>query len=740
MLDTDCHILLAAGTASGKTEAAFLPILTQLYHDRPQGVGALYIGPLKALINDQFARLTELCQDGGIPVTAWHGDVGQSHKQRLLRNPAGILQITPESLEGLLLNRVPDLQRVFADLRWVVIDEIHAFMDGDRGGQVLALLDRLARFASGRDRLPRRAGLSATLGNYAEAERWLAGASGRRVHLIEHTKARSVYLFVEHFWERPESDDEDGAEREPRETKAAGPSANAPALSMGDDTAAAERIIARAPDLYEAAYGSTLTKKSIIFTNSRGDAEAMITGLRRLAELRASPDIYHVHHGSIATELREAAELAMREAPGPQCTAATVTLELGIDLGGLDRVLQRGPTWSVSSFLQRLGRTGRRGQRPEMFFLIAEEADENAANVLERLPWELLRAIAIIQLYAEERWLEPVKRAQVPGSLLYQQTMSVLASAGELTLPELAERVLTLSPFQHVTQDQLRTLLRHLVAIDHLQRTETGTVILGLAGERVVRSYRFLATFQDAIEWTVKEGQRAVGTLSGPVPVGERFALAGRIWRVTELVPASRLIIAARIKGALRTRFEGGGGEIHDRVVERMRRVLIEDTVYGYLGDRAQARLADARALARATGVAEGPALLTLGGNTYAMLPWAGTEVLRTLRLALGATPGIRSTVLEGFAVRCALDPTEEATALTLFQQRTERIWSGAELVHGLERHQLLRAKYDEFLPDSLLRDAFVADAIVPERGRALLADAMMGGPKIGTRPTETPS
>ena len=162
VFNTDAHVLLTASTASGKTEAAFFPILTLLSENPSASVGALYIAPLKALINDQFERLTDLCAEGGIPVWSWHGDVAQSRKKKLLEHPSGVLQITPESLEAMLLRKHAMIPTLFGDLRFIVIDEIHSLMRSDRGLQTMCLIERLSRLAGTE---PRRIGLSATIGN-----------------------------------------------------------------------------------------------------------------------------------------------------------------------------------------------------------------------------------------------------------------------------------------------------------------------------------------------------------------------------------------------------------------------------------------------------------------------------------------------------------------------------------------------------------------------------------------------
>jgi ATP-dependent Lhr-like helicase len=718
VFDTDKHLLLASGTASGKTEAAFLPILTQLYENPASTVGVLYIGPLKALINDQFLRLGDLCVEADIPVTAWHGDVAAGMKKALLKQPRGILQITPEALEGLVLNRSGDLMRLFGDLRWVVIDELHAFMASDRGGQVLSLLDRLARYAVDTKRLPRRAGLSATLGDYADAASWLEGETKRGVELVADDGSRTVFIAVDNFSMLPKprrdsstsSHDHDGSESDEQE----------------EDLADADAMIRRAPDLYREIYDATQRRKSLIFANSRSDTEEVVGCLRRLSELAHTQDIYFVHHGSIAAPLREAAEAAMREPNVPACTAATVTLELGIDLGQLDRVLQLGTPPSVASFLQRMGRAGRRGQRPEMFFLLREEGAQDKAHLLERIPWQLLHCIALIQLYAEDHWLEPLCRDALPASLLYHQTMSVAAAFGEITPSQLAARVLTLSPFAHVSQDDFRSLLLHLVKIDHLQQTDEGGLILGLDGERVVRNFRFLATFADTTEWSVKDGSRDIGTVASPVPVGERVMLAGRTWEVMQIMDDQKVLVVRRVRGVIKTRFLGSGyGAVHDRVVDRMRRALVEDAVYPYLSERAADRLREARALARSTEIANGPCLVPLGGNKIALLPWAGTHVVRTLSLHLNQSQATRATDEDFYLTfsGTAAGPDETERAL---REAALPEWSAAEIVAPLSRALLVCNKYDEFVPDSLLRRAFAGMHLDANGARAVLRQARL--------------
>jgi len=690
IFDTDAHLLLTFGTASGKTEAAFLPILT-LLHERPSSsVGVLYVSPLKALINDQFLRLGDLLREAKTPVWHWHGDVSQSHKARLLRSPSGILQITPESLEAILLNRLPAIPALFGDLRFVVIDEVHVLMGSDRGRQLLCQLARIARLTGGE---PRRVGLSATLGDPGPAGRWLAAGTSRAVEVAdEATGERRVRLALDHVLIEPPPDEPaDGSDADAAPTAGSAPS-----------------------ELARALYGATNGRKSILFVNSRGDAEESAAGLRQTAAERGEPDNVHVHHGSVASSLRASAEEALRDDDHVTTAVATTTLELGIDIGRLDRVVQLDAPFSVSSFLQRLGRSGRRGQPAELWFVTREREALPTAPLPDHLPWSLLQAIAIVQLYVDERWVEPTPEVALPVSLLYHQTMSTAASFGEKTPAELAGRVLTMPPFAAVGSDDFRELLRHLVATEHLERTEEGGLIVGMAAERVVTNFRFYAVFADDTEWAVREGSTEVGTLQDAPPVETRFRLAGRTWRVEEIDPDRRVVFVTRSRGRAPATWTGGGGDVHTRILQRMRGVLSESTVYPYLSDLAAARLASARDLSRASKLGQ-QNVVSLGGDAYAVFGWMGTRPWRTFdRLfrrkvadRIGArridlnTPYACTFVAPGKSRDAVLDAVRAALDAPL----TDEMLLDAS-------DDPLVDKYDPFVPAPLRRRAYARDRL----------------------------
>ncbi|HEY9667397.1 MAG TPA: DEAD/DEAH box helicase [Coleofasciculaceae cyanobacterium] len=683
ILDTDSHLLIAAGTASGKTEAAFLPVLTLLHQHPPATVGVLYIGPIKALINDQFERLNDLLKEADIPVWAWHGDVSQSRKQKLLKNPQGILQITPESLESLLLNKNTELVRLFGDLRFVIIDEIHAFMGSERGCQILCQLARLSRLMP---KPPRRIGLSATLGDYSLAEAWLQSGTTAAV-ITPEIKAgqRQVRLSVEHFYRSEQ-------------------------LTMLEKALSVRGVNTINP-YHRYIFDISKSRRCLIFTNNRTQAESVIANLRHIAQTEGLPDIYHVHHGSISASLREAAEKAMC-GTNPAVTAATVTLELGIDIGQLERVIQLDAPLSVASFLQRLGRTGRRGTPADMRFVCTEDELSGEESLPEQIPWQLLQCIAIIQLYLEERWIEPIEPIQYPFSLLYHQTMSILASMGELSPAALAQHVLTLPVFAAISQDDFRQLLSYLIDIDHIQLTEKGGLIVGLTGEKFVRNFHFYAVFPNNVEYAVRNDSEEIGSIAIPPLLGNRFALAGRTWEVLEVDAKRKIVVVKQVEGIANTSWRGGSGTIHTKILQRIRGVLTERTEYPYLQPQAKERLKAARNLAR-TAKLDRETIIALDDNTCCIFPWMGTTAYRTLERFLNFfvrysvdIRKIQGTSPYFLTAQLGKNSLEELTHEVMSFCKKEL--AEYDLVSSEEAPRL--QKYDEFIPNNLLRKAFAHD------------------------------
>ena len=784
IFNTEDNLLLCASTASGKTEAAFFPILTLFNEDPPASVGALYIGPLKALINDQFSRLNDLCAEADIPVWHWHGDVNQSHKNKLLKKPSGILQITPESLEALMLHKHGDIARLFGDLRFIVVDEVHSLMRGDRGGQTLCLMERLSRMAGVN---PRRIGLSATIGDLEETGRFLSSGTGRGCIIPKIEDKGQVWrLSMEHFYiQGPQAGEPARKSSRAMAMEAEGDiidanvvsatkaytsndtyeqsSDNSASSNMGNDSSSngsassnngslspstrseftdtdtessdtdafgafdtntsdrSDNIktlpyIAPATDEAPKAadpgmgyiFEHTRGKKCLVFCNSREEAEAVTTTLRQYCEAKHEPERFLIHHGNLSVSYRQTAEEAMKDEESYLTTVTTSTLELGIDIGRLERAFQMDAPFTVSSFLQRMGRTGRRDDPPEMWFVMREDEPEARAMLPETIPWKLLQGIALVQVYIEERWVEPPVLDRLPYSLLYHQTMSTLASGGEMTPGELAGRVLSLSYFHRVSTDDYRVLLRHLIEIDHIQQTERGGLIVGLKGERITNSYKFYAVFQENVEYTVRCESQELGTLCAPPPIGEKIAIAGRTWVVEDIDHKRHTVYCQMVKGQVPAYFGECPGDINTHILERMKKVLLEDKVYPYLMQNARARLSLGRKSARAAGITDNP-LISLGGNMWALFPWLGSYSFLALErfLKIKCAPFLALKGLDS-SRPYFIQFTMKADRNTFFEvvcDMADEPLDAMELLYPKEVPVF--EKYDDILPEELVRKGF---------------------------------
>lgn len=690
IFETKNHLLLSSGTASGKTEAAFLPALTDIFENPSKSIAILYIAPMKALINDQFERLDNLLKDAGIPVACWHGDILQSSKAKVVREPAGVLQITPESLECMLINRTKDLGRLFGDLRYVIIDEVHSFMGTDRGVQILCQLERLKPFLI---EPPRRIGLSATLGDYKQAERWLAsGTSVGVVTVGGGEKHKKIKLSVEHFKEPILETD----------------------MSPFEDPAW--------PYLYD----KTLGKRSIIFSNGRETADAVITNLKFMAKFKGDPDVYHVHHGSISSSLREYAEVEMKESDAPIVTGATLTLEMGIDIGGLERVLQIGPPVSVKSLVQRLGRSGRRGSIPEMLFVDWDRAGDERAQFPYRIPWRLVHIIAMLQLYLEERWIEPAKILKYPLSILYQQILSCVSQAGELSPEALSEKILSMDNFTKISLDDFMSLVTHMVSLDHLELTDERSLIIGLEGEKIVNNYKFYAVFPDTEEeWAVMHGSEKLGTIEYPVKPSSYFTIAGQCWTVTAVDNTKRLVFVEKNKRKIELLWKGDRAIVHDKILQRMKKVLTESRDYPYLQNAAREKLAEGRKIAAEYSL-DSQNIFRLDDKTLCLFPWIGHINYYTVQKILGkffnaADIGLKIKAMGGcrpYFMTFSVDNPDNL----LFLEGLKDILS-IDLISKLEldsqgirqlkkQFEYKEPKYDRFIPDYLLNRQVIEDYI----------------------------
>lgn len=689
------HCVIAAETASGKTEAAFLPILSRISDEPAGSVRVMYIGPLRALINDQFRRVEDLCGYLEVPVHRWHGDVEATSKGKLLRAPGGILLITPESPESLFVNRTTHLHVLFGGLQFVVIDELHAFLGSERGLHLQSLLARLRYSpAAGRPNF-RIAALSATIGDMGVAREFIDREGADDVAVIRSPPEGKELRFRLHAYAGSTK-----GESQPAEPDEA-------------DHAELESMGQVAQDLVEHCRGST----NLIFTNAKGDLEMYADLCREACRTEQLPDSFLVHHGSLSKEIREEAEAEMKSGRA-RTTHCSSTLELGIDIGNVHMVGQIGPPWAVAGLKQRSGRSGRRDDEPRIgrMYVVCREMGAEA-ELLDRLHLELIQAIAITELLLEG-WVEPLRPATCDLSTLTHQIISVIAETGGVDAAELYERLAKVGPFGAVEPALFTCLLRCLGGHDVVEQTAQGELILGLLGERLRAERDFYAAFQTPEEFAVIHGERNIGMLPlriVPTP-GEHVILAGRRWKIAHVDLDRAEVHVVPATGRKRPLFLGGPGEVHDRVRQRMREVLDESVEYAYLNSVGKRLLDHARHAAAEAGVTV-PSLVAVSDRRTLWFTWTGTRTQTTLVAmfnAIGVGAADRSVAID-------LDKAVDDARETIGSVASAPIDVMAVASSVQPKH---RRKYDHLLDDELLdkaiaRDSLDADGALAARRKA---------------------
>ncbi len=667
LFGTDHHLLISSGTSSGKTEAALIPIVSSLYRDPPEGVGAIYIGPTRALIDDQFSRIDRMLRDSGIPVTGWHGDAGRTAKERLRQDPRGILQITPESLEGILDNHPEMVGGMFHGLRFVVIDEVHSFIPEHRGLQIQCQMHRIRRMAGCS---PRMVGLSATVSDAEGAAEWLGAGTDTPVDVVTSDDRRSCRVGIKHF-RFPAKDAEGSRER----------AVNA---------------------YYSELFRLTDGHSCIVFTNSRAGAERTARSLAKVSQARGSRNPVRIHHGSLSGDVRRDAEQDLR-GDAPATVVATVTLELGMDIGSLDRVVQVGAPYACSSLVQRMGRSGRRGGRQELIMLCNDDDAEWRPGI-DGVSLELARGIAETELYLRDGWTEPLSPDPLPYGLLFHQTLAALkGSTRFMRFTDLCDEVLSMPPFAAIPREDYRLLLKHMINRRTLMQTEDLTLVIGPRGEPVAFGRDFQAVFETSVQTEVRSGGATIGTVQGDPEVGAKVALAGRVWRVT--ARGAGWAEAAETDGEGDSKWESRPPDVHTAVMRKIREVLLSDDGYPYLDTAAGEELARSRRAFRASGA--GDVFVPVEGGFH-VYPWLGTVQFDTLRRMLDRVPGVRVA----FAFPPVVMGLDTGLTASEIMKRLESLRDVSPLDLLEDRDDLRAGKFDGQVPEALLAESFAARRI----------------------------
>ena len=641
ILDGARDVIIAAATAAGKTEAAFLPILSTLVtsaeavgpawrdpwkaHDpwaapeaeASRGVQVLYLSPLKALINDQYQRLEELGERAGVAVHRWHGDVSSSAKRKALAEPSGVLLITPESLEAMFVLRGTLVPGLFESLRYIVIDELHAFLATPRGAQLQSLMNRV-EFAI--RRRPPRIGLSATLGDMAQAALFLRPTEPERVVLVEsNSDSQDIQLQLRGYVSTPPpTPSSDAPVAEP-----AGSDMADEESSSGDRTAIAEHL-----------FRNLRGQDNLVFANARRDVETYADLLARRCESERVPNEFWPHHGNLSKNVREAVEAQLKDTTRPATAVCTSTLELGIDIGSVSSVAQIGPPPSVAALRQRLGRSGRRDDPAVLRLYVSEKHIDERAGPVDELRCAVVRTTAMVRLMLD-RWLETPDDPGFNYSTLVQQIMSTIAQHGGATAADLHRALCGPGPFQLVDQARFVRLLRAMATHDLLIQASDGLLLHGETGERHVNHYSFYTAFQTAEEWRLVTGGRTLGTvpIHQPLYEGVLLIFAGKRWKVTGVDTSARVVELERSSGGNPPQFAGSPAATSDRVRTEMVAVYQSADTPPWLVANARILLAEARGAYNRFGL-RNTTVLTDGSGVL-LFPWTGDRALYTATIAL---------------------------------------------------------------------------------------------------------
>jgi ATP-dependent helicase Lhr and Lhr-like helicase len=679
IFDGTGDLVIAARTAAGKTEAAFLPILSRILAEPSRGIRVVYVGPLKALINDQFSRIEALCGEAEIPVHKWHGDVPASPKRRLLEHPSGVVLITPESIESLFVNHAPRLAEVFQSLAYVVIDELHSFIGTERGAHLRSLIRRL----SGKSRQQvRTVGLSATLGpDVGSVRRWLRPFDPEAVRIVEDPAQKPIWLRIRGYLRHPDRED---AREKKEETRI---------------QTSLEGNLEK--DVVETFRGKT----ALIFVNSKPNIEKIADYAQRESERSKFPNSFRVHHGSLSKGEREETEEALKSARAT-ATFCSSTLEMGIDVGNVKVVGQIGPPWSVNSLTQRLGRSGRKENEPSVIHIYIEENEpEQNTSLFKRLFLDLLQCTAMTKLMLV-RWCEPPEVDFLHLSTLIQQVLSVIKERGGAQADTLHRILVSEGGFPTVQEPTLVQVLRSMGAADLIEQTPEGILITGLLGEKIVAHHSFYVAFVVQEEYRVNHAGHHIGNIAvTPELEDDRFLiLAGRRWQVLGIDHDRKTVAVKPSPGGRVPEFHHTPGrDIHPRVREVMRELLEQDELPVYLDPTARDMLTQARATARDSGVLRNPFLQD--GLDTIWFTWTGSRIQRTL-WALGKLSGISTIHDEDIAL------VFEKTPVARVQEIYRGFLSNCPDAVSLARQFPYRVveKYDRYLSDDLTAEVFARE------------------------------
>lgn len=574
--ETENNLILAAPTASGKTEAAFLPAINSI-KDWNSGLKIIYISPLIALINDQFKRIYELCDYMDISVTSWHGEASKSKKDKLLKKPTGILLITPESIEAMLSLRPGEAKGLFKGTEWIIVDEIHSFLENNRGIQLKSLTERMKLYM---EKEPRFIGMSATLNKE------------------DYKTVKSFFISNRH------TDVLLDSSKNPLEATKSYYESN-----LKNESSEALKEI----------YDYSQTESMLVFPNARSEVERLSVRLSKLGRQMGSCTRYFAHHSSVSKDMRLTAEDFAKNSKGELFTiCCTSTLELGIDIGSVDSIVQYNAPHSVASLGQRLGRSGRNVRKSILHFIATDE-------------WSLLQGLAALSLY-EEGLIDRIDPVIKPYDVLAHQVISILLENTGVQLKDLKVLNKRFNVWEDIEDNEYMELLDFLIEKDYIEVLEN-EAITGLGTETLLKRSEFFTHFETENNFTVYNNQKKIGEipLSPNVQVGINIFLSAEVWKITDIEFKGRKIYVGKAVDGNPPMFFGNAGNITNEIRSRMKTILNDENYRKGYNERIKEILLK---LSEENLKYEGFHWVAKGDKT-GLRTFKGTKINRTLQLLL---------------------------------------------------------------------------------------------------------
>lgn len=630
------NCVLIAQTAGGKTEAAFFPIISEVCKEKLKPISAIYISPIRALLNNQELRLKKLGKIANIDAFKWHGEVDYANKKKFNIEPKHIIATTPESLEVMLMSNSYDSETLFSNVRFIVIDEVHYFAENYRGSQLMNVIERIQTYSKYDIQ---RIGLSATIGNPEEILDWISGSSQRNKSVIKpNGKGNKSKVFIRYF--------ED----------------------FNQNTM--ERLL---PELKN--------KKSLFFCNSRTDSEKTS---RLLKELGINAK---VHHSSISKNLREISEEKLKNSSEEMCLCCTSTMELGIDVGELDIVMQFNCPSTVASFRQRMGRTGRRqGTISHYEFCVENE-------------FALINAIAIVEL-ARKQWIESAHTPLASYTVLFQQLFSMIEQKFGLNKLYFKDVISKSGSFKSIDEEKVEQFMDYLLNKNYIEYSN-GEYILGSETEKKYGYdliMNFISVFETLPEYSIVYRNKEIGTLQSwyiytllKENKSSKFTLAGTTWQIEKIDHEKYKIYVQKSKeGGLAT-WIGSGSIISYEIAKQILSVLNCREEYPYIDNKAKSILQSIRIEHSSFGIKENEILIDIVKNGFDIYTYAGHKVNFTLGLIVKQELGLEFSVsYNKLKVKRDDKKITEKHIVDLF----ERVGENAHIIESIIEKSLISSEF----------------------------------------------